>query len=435
MFLQKISGIACVALFLSWQTSFAQNLDRKPLLGIAYEAVKQAEGANLPEGLRIKDIIPNSSAEKAGLLKGDLIIQFNSQLIDSKSNLAQLTGGKKTGEVIQINILRSGKKITKKVVLTEFPREENPAFTTVYDQVVSGENIIRSFVTKPSTMKEKYPAVFIIQGIGCGRIENPLKNEDAVYSLVDSLTRAGLVTMRMERTGVGNSKGIPCNSVDFPTDLANFKEGLKKLKSYAYVDPERVYLVGLSMGGIMAPILSSEIEVRGIVVYGTGGKDWFSYELENTLRQSLLEGVPIEKLHNTMQREQRRLHHFLTEKKSPDEIKKIDLEMGKKCEDYPLHWSYFQGVSEVDIYKAWAHCPSKVLALHGHSDYISAALEHELIADIVNQSHPGNAEYFEIPSADHWFQKTNSEKESFERRSEGINYEAIQYIKNWIVKH
>jgi hypothetical protein len=39
------------------------------------------------------------------------------------------------------------------------------------------------------------------------------------------------------------------------------------------------------MGGVMAPLLASDVSVRGILVYGTITRTWFEYMLENTRRQ------------------------------------------------------------------------------------------------------------------------------------------------------
>jgi esterase/lipase len=52
------------------------------------------------------------------------------------------------------------------------------------------------------------------------------------------------------------------------------------------VDPERIYLFGHSMGGVLAPYLTAAVPVRGSMVYGTLARTWFEYQLENVRRQA-----------------------------------------------------------------------------------------------------------------------------------------------------
>jgi esterase/lipase len=44
---------------------------------------------------------------------------------------------------------------------------------------------------------------------------------------------------------------------------------LTALKRHASVKTDEVFLIGLSLGGIFAPVLANESAVRGIVVFGT----------------------------------------------------------------------------------------------------------------------------------------------------------------------
>ncbi|MEM7085324.1 MAG: alpha/beta fold hydrolase [Bacteroidota bacterium] len=414
--------------------SNAQELDRRPLLGIMYDVSEVQLIKDLPIGVEVKKVVPMSSAAKVGLKEGDVVVRYGNAEIHQNSDFKKQMRTHTTGDVIELTLIRGGKVLTKKMTLTEFPREENEAFETLYDQVVVKDGIIRSVITKPNTGLAEYPMVYIIQGIGCGSIENSFKQETGMYSLVESLTKKGFATFRMERSGAGDSQGTPCNSIGFNRDLSNFTQGFKKLQTYDYVNQNKVFIVGISMGGIMAPIIAKNTNVAGIVVYGTGGKDWYSYELENTLRQAFLEGVSPSAMGALMKKEQRRLHYFFIEKKSPDEIRRIDPEMGAQCENYPQHYSYFQEVSDVNSYDVWSECSTKVLAIHGHSDFVSSGSEHELIAFMVNQKHPNRATYKEFPNADHWMNRTASEKDSFLHNWEGINKDLIDYMADWIIK-
>ena len=242
----------------------AQDLERRPLMGIAYDTNPNIVDPNLPRGVDIKFIVPNSSAQNANLQVGDIIIEYQDNPIQSKLDFKNQMRNQKTGDKVSIKYIREGEVISQEMNLTGFPKEEHPEFETIYDQVNHNDNQIRSFITKPSLSKKQFPAVYIIQGIGCGPIENPFKQPSGISSLVDSLTLNGFVTFRMERSGAGDSRGTPCQEIAFEEDLDNFKAGLKKLKSYDFVDQDKIFLIGISMGGIMAPIISQEEEVAGL---------------------------------------------------------------------------------------------------------------------------------------------------------------------------
>lgn len=65
-----------------------------------------------------------------------------------------------------------------------------------------------------------------------------------------SLTRRGLVTVRIENSGVGDSEGAPCPTVDLDNEAAGYAAALHAMEQYPYVDPSRVFLFGHSIGGI-----------------------------------------------------------------------------------------------------------------------------------------------------------------------------------------
>ena len=83
------------------------------------------------------------------------------------------------------------------------------------------------------------------------------------------------MTMRVERSGCGDSEGGPLRDVDFETELSGNREVLRALKQLEYVDPETVMIYGFSMGGILAPLIANSKSLRGIVTYGTACISWF----------------------------------------------------------------------------------------------------------------------------------------------------------------
>lgn len=105
----------------------------RPRLGAALPAVKDfmARGFQLPidYGLVVERIVPGGPADQAGIKGftsdrrlGDIILSVDGQRMNSLDDLFRLLDRKKIGEVVDVEILRSGERRTVKVKLSEVPQ-------------------------------------------------------------------------------------------------------------------------------------------------------------------------------------------------------------------------------------------------------------------------------------------------------------------------
>ncbi len=85
--------------------------------------LSQKFGLNRAKGALVSDVTKNSPAEKAGILRGDIIFEFNGKEIKDVNALRNLVAQSKSGSTVPIKILRSGKEYTLKVVILELPKE------------------------------------------------------------------------------------------------------------------------------------------------------------------------------------------------------------------------------------------------------------------------------------------------------------------------
>ncbi|MCX7589754.1 MAG: trypsin-like peptidase domain-containing protein [Patescibacteria group bacterium] len=107
----------------------------RPFLGIRYvilnkEIAKQKKltvdyGALIDGDNKNEAVIKNSPAQKAGILKGDIILEINGQKIDENNSLADIVGQYKPGDEINLKILRNNKEINIKVKLESYPEDIN----------------------------------------------------------------------------------------------------------------------------------------------------------------------------------------------------------------------------------------------------------------------------------------------------------------------
>jgi serine protease Do len=88
-----------------------QGFVSRPYMGISGRNIDE-EASNiyeLPIGVIVLEVVPNSPASRLGLIKGDVIIEFQSTKITSIEQLVQEIGKYKVGETVSVVYVRDGK--------------------------------------------------------------------------------------------------------------------------------------------------------------------------------------------------------------------------------------------------------------------------------------------------------------------------------------
>ncbi len=95
-----------------------EEAPKRPLLGVYYSEDLETGG-----GL-VTSVMDNTAAEKAGLLKGDVIIQLDKEVIQGINSLQEAVAAHKAGDKVKVVYLRDGQKMTKNITLGENNRKE-----------------------------------------------------------------------------------------------------------------------------------------------------------------------------------------------------------------------------------------------------------------------------------------------------------------------
>jgi len=83
----------------------------------------QQFGLKKSKGALVSDVVKDSPAAKAGIVRGDIIVEFNGKEVKDVSSLRNLVAQSKAGSAITLKILRGGKEVTVQVNIVELPRE------------------------------------------------------------------------------------------------------------------------------------------------------------------------------------------------------------------------------------------------------------------------------------------------------------------------
>lgn len=85
--------------------------------------LSQKFGLKNEKGALIGDIAKGSPAEKSGLKRGDIILEYNGKKISDVGNLRNMVAQSKVGSEISITILRGGKEYAVRVLIVELPKD------------------------------------------------------------------------------------------------------------------------------------------------------------------------------------------------------------------------------------------------------------------------------------------------------------------------
>ena len=153
------------------------------------------------QGVRIGDFSEGSNAEKAGLLKGDIIVKINDIKISKFSELTGQLSAKRPGDSVKLTIDRDGEILTKNINLIK--RIERYISRTYGIELIDdskGAKIIRDGLSEdsPSSIKG-----YIITKINGKEVETA---SDAI-KLLDGLSRNGY-RLKVEMIDLDNETSI-----------------------------------------------------------------------------------------------------------------------------------------------------------------------------------------------------------------------------------
>jgi len=324
----------------------------------------------------------------------------------------------------------------------EFKDESYPGVTVIYDSIRdAADRRLRLIVTHPQQSGTRFAAIFVAGWLSCDTVEAPADTRGAAQLVFRSLAQLpGFATVRMDKAGVGDSEG-DCARSDFSEELGAYQQAFRRLSDYPFVDPRRVFILGLSNGGGFAPLVAEGLPVKGYVVAGGWIKTWYEHMLEIERRRlTLSDHAPADV--NTLMKSVEELYSaYLLDRQQPKDIfakhpALTSLWDGDPAQQYGRPVAYYQQLQDLNLMAAWAAVKVPVLALHGEFDWIMSRGDPEILVTLVNRNTPGAAQFVELPSTGHTFEHYASQKAAFAGRPE-LPFDAgiAQRIGAWFQQH
>ncbi len=388
--------------------SAAEVLPRRMAFGVT---VEPHQGG----GLIVRSVVERLTADAAGVQAGDVILSVDGADTDAPEDLLRIAAEKRSGDRLRLSVRRGGEHRLLDAVARERPVEHYDRATVTLGAAPFQGGLLRSLFVRPDGWRDG-PVVFLLQGHPCVTVEAP-DSRDPAHALIQNLADRGLAVYRIEKRGVGDSRGgSSCESGDFDVEVATFAAGWRDLTQERDIAPGRVFLFGHSMGGSVAPLIAAgqaENPPGGVIVYGTLARNVRDYLFDLLrLQDFLMTGADPVESNRLAEANRVSLDQVILGQDSLATIAGRDPGARDLLSQH-LQWdgadgilghdvSFWRTLARQDLIAAWRDTRSPVLSLYGASDF--TALNDEdavLIADIVNHYRPGTARMEEIANADH----------------------------------
>jgi pimeloyl-ACP methyl ester carboxylesterase len=443
--IKQFASLSFCAAIVTVSCAFAQNNDlpRHAVIGLQVAPPnldKPEDTATNPP--TVKAVAAGGAGEAAGIQAGDVLVELDSEPVTTSADFAHKIARHLAGDSVSIRLLRQGTPITKIVVLKPRPFESSSDAEVLYGSVSVDGARRRAIVTHPKT-KERHPAVLLIGGLGCYSLDGELSRPTGYGPILSALAKNGYVTMRVEKTGEGDSEGPVCTDAKATAELEaqGYTAGLRQLKGYDFVDPTRVFIFAHSLGPLLGSLVITQEPVRGFVAAETIGRSWYEYGLDNVRRQTALLGEPLDQVNAEVRAHAVCASHFFLQHEPADQVSKE----GEQCADMIRSYAgmsslYMQEIGDLSLAKQWKTADMPVLVIYGTSDPATSADESRYLVELINSFHPGRASYVEITGMGHDFARYDSQLEFLTRRKEPnkphpYDDEVVTILLKWLAEH
>ncbi|HEX2901744.1 MAG TPA: alpha/beta fold hydrolase [Bacteroidia bacterium] len=435
------------------------HLRRKCFMGMQPAPIPDslAKASGHAQGVLVAAVVPGGTMEALGAQPNDILLQFNGQAVSDWDGLRPILLTQFEGDALTLKVWRSTGKKSKELELKGQVKgaareQSNAKYDVLYGEAPFDGGWLRTITMTPKT-PGPHPVIYFIPGYNCFSIDN--MNPISPYrKLFDSLATLGNIIYRVEKPGMGDGPS-PCNCevTGFEKELDAFEAGYKHLVAQDWASEDRIFIVGHSMGGVQAPLLTTKgnYHPKGIAVYGTVFQTWYEYILMMLRFQEPRTDEDYLTFEGDMKEYIRLFYdHYVLDKPLGDIIRNprwkalLERDFALDAEGNILfrRAEYWQEISHHTLADAWAKTDAHVLSLFGEADFeVFDAFSMAEIARIVNHYHPGHGKFVALPGTDHGMIEVGSMQKGLDLRGKPeyrdyyvnhFSYRIVTEIHEWI---
>lgn len=427
-----------------------QELRRRGMMGVQLaplsDEAKEQLKLDSTKGVLVTSVVPESAAAAAGVQGNDIIRKIGDDPVDDLNALFAVMRKYYGGDTIKVTAWREGQEKTFDLTLKPRPKETPAGYELLYDFAGEPGQRARTFVTKPAS-EGKRPAVLIITGFPGNQTmelasQGPNPTPHPMKTLVIELTKAGYVTMRVDRLGVGDSEGSDLQKTTVASDVASFRAALAKLRSYDFVDANKVFIFSHGLGSTLAPVVAKDQAIAGIVSFGGVYRPFKEAVTDSMKRRWKLELLPDDQMKARTEAMNTFLDEFITKKQSlndatakiPDFEKTLGQGIAGRGFVFDMPAGYVQELGAFPYGAAWSAVSCPVLAVWGEADFMTDKGDSEKIAEVVNKKTPGKATFLALAEVDHMMSKAADAEESFLAGQGTFSPKLLEAISKWMAE-
>jgi S1-C subfamily serine protease len=117
----RITHLIAIILFTAVFSAAHAQTGQKAFMGVTVDTVttplRKQYKLKANQGILVKEVFPNSSAQAAGIQVNDVIVQLNDSTIRATPQFVALVQRYKAGDTVQLTLYRDGQKKVQPVVL------------------------------------------------------------------------------------------------------------------------------------------------------------------------------------------------------------------------------------------------------------------------------------------------------------------------------
>ena len=395
--------------------------------------------SNVP-GAAVTSVESSSPAEKSGLVKGDIVLAINDGLITDDYAMQKLLQTVKAGDKIKLKIKRNSNFVSQAIIFEPLPAPLETFSQVTLESITLANDYgdwLRAFVTKPKNVRGKLPTILFVSWLSCSTIETTDLSDTWSLMLRDVVEKTGALVLRLEKPGVGDSEGMPCSECDLDREMNGYQVALRYLKSRSDVDTTNLIIFGGSIGGTLGPLVGKNHHVKAYVTSVSVYKTWLEHMIELERRRLFLSGKSHAETTDLMPGYIDFHSEYLVQGKTPEEVIKDKPEWRGLWYDDNAHQygrpaSFYHQVQQQNFFRNWQAVNVPVLIVAGEYDWIMSLEDGQLLQNMINSKHKGNATLLIGAGMNHHWSKFNTPLEAFNEENGTYTSETVASMIAWM---